>query len=606
MSALTRTDVQASDSELVSATRAGDSRAYGVLWDRHAPAALRAARAITRSIDPEDLVSEAFAKTLAAIRNGGGPTDAFRPYLFAAVRNAAATWGGKQKDVALEYIDELAIDDSEDSLDVLSDKALLTAAFTQLPERWRTLLWYLEVEGMKPREIAPLMGLTPNAVSVLALRAREGFKVAWLQAHISESGRDAECRWTCERIVARERRRQISRADRARFESHLERCRRCNMASADLEEASSKLRAVLLPLIIGAPAAAAYTAASPAPASASTGVAADAGSKTIAPWLVVSGAAAAVAIAVSAVAVAGTLAPAGGPSTVDEASAAPTSAPVSAPAGETAPPAELDIPVPVPVTSEPAPGPAEPLDPAERPVIPDRLPGSAVPVPALPVPVLPPAAPTAPDAAPPAGPPVDPPVDRPVYPLVDPPDARPTLTWSMVRPAAVPPPITGTGAPGGDVIILDEAGAIVGSAIVDAEGLFSVQPEPDALHQGMIITAQHTDPVGVTTRSDPIGPVEFDVPSLAGDPSDRTLQSTDADYDGATDDLELSIEAIPGATVTVVLDGDVTATVVLDGSAATATFLDVRPGLHRLALRYTDPQSGAAGPATAETVNLRP
>ena len=45
-------------------------------------------------------------------------------------------------------------------------------------ERWRTLLWYLEVEGMKPREIAPLMGMTPNAVSVLAVAraAKRGLK----------------------------------------------------------------------------------------------------------------------------------------------------------------------------------------------------------------------------------------------------------------------------------------------------------------------------------------------------------------------------------------------------------------------------------------------
>ena len=90
-----RTASEVSDDELVLATRAGDSRAFGVLWARHSPAALRAARSITSSIDPEDLVSEAFAKTFSAIRNGGGPTDAFRPYILAAVRSAAATWGGK-------------------------------------------------------------------------------------------------------------------------------------------------------------------------------------------------------------------------------------------------------------------------------------------------------------------------------------------------------------------------------------------------------------------------------------------------------------------------------------------------------------------------------
>uniref|UniRef100_UPI0028991DB0 RNA polymerase sigma factor n=1 Tax=Microbacterium sp. TaxID=51671 RepID=UPI0028991DB0 len=303
-------DADLSDHDLVEATRAGDSNAYGVLWDRHSPSALRAARAITSSIDPEDLVSEAFAKTFSAIKNGGGPTDAFRPYLFAAVRSAAATWGGRQKDIALEYIDEMPVDDTDDSLDLLSDRSLLTAAFKDLPERWRTLLWYLEVEGMKPREIAPLMGLSPNAVSVLAARAREGFKTAWLQAHIAAPERDPECRWTCERIVAQGRKRHIARADRVRFEAHLQQCRRCTIANVEVTEASSKLRAVLLPLILGGPAAALYSAGSPAPASASVSASGGA-AKNLAPLLVAAGAI--LAVGAGAVAFASQLLPADAP-----------------------------------------------------------------------------------------------------------------------------------------------------------------------------------------------------------------------------------------------------------------------------------------------------
>ncbi|WP_369208888.1 hypothetical protein [Streptomyces sp. PU-14G] len=36
--------------------------------------------------------SEAFARTLQAVRSGGGPTEAWRPYLLTAVRRTAAAW----------------------------------------------------------------------------------------------------------------------------------------------------------------------------------------------------------------------------------------------------------------------------------------------------------------------------------------------------------------------------------------------------------------------------------------------------------------------------------------------------------------------------------
>ncbi|MFP3686343.1 hypothetical protein SB847_21820, partial [Bacillus sp. SIMBA_026] len=59
-------------------------------------------------------------------------------------------------------------------------------AFRSLPERWQAVLWYLDVERMKPAAVAPILGLSPNAVSALALRAREGLRREYLQAHIAE------------------------------------------------------------------------------------------------------------------------------------------------------------------------------------------------------------------------------------------------------------------------------------------------------------------------------------------------------------------------------------------------------------------------------------
>jgi RNA polymerase sigma factor (sigma-70 family) len=618
----TRIDPEASDDALVLATRAGDSRAFGVLWDRHSPAALRAARSITSSIDPEDLVSEAFAKTFSAIRNGGGPTDAFRPYIFAAVRSAAATWGGKQKEVvALEYIAELPTEQADDSLDLLSDKTLLTVAFKDLPERWRTLLWYLEVEGMKPREIAPLMGLTPNAVSVLAARAREGFKVAWLQAHIKEPGRDPECRWVCERIVAQGRKRHVARADRARFDAHLERCTRCTIASAEIEQASSKLRAVLLPLIIGGPAAAAYSAGSPAPAMAASATSWMPRGATR--WLAVGGGVAAAAAVVAVAAVAAQLAPVGSPD-ADE-SPAPSSA--------------LVVASPSPITSPPpteTPGPTEPetrVDPQPPATVPEAQPDSEPIV----DPVVVPRTPTAvtqspsddglpqPKVRPPSPPVQQPPVVEPPVvepPVVEPPVAEPpaqqppvvepsvdnpvTVTWRILPTATVPPPITGTGMPGAAVEIVDEAGRVIATTVVDADGTFSVRPEVDLLHQGMSISMRHTSPTtGERTVTEPTGRTYFPVPGLAED-SDGLIWRTDSDGDGRRDDLTLDVRGVAGSTASVSVDGGPASTVLLTGASTIVSFVDIRPGLHRVTLSYVDPVTGALGFADTDHILVMP
>jgi DNA-directed RNA polymerase specialized sigma24 family protein len=40
----------------------------------------------------DDIVAEAFARVLAAIRSGGGPSQTFRGHLLTAVRNVANDW----------------------------------------------------------------------------------------------------------------------------------------------------------------------------------------------------------------------------------------------------------------------------------------------------------------------------------------------------------------------------------------------------------------------------------------------------------------------------------------------------------------------------------
>src|ERR1700693_2368493 len=72
--------------------RAGESRSYEKFYVGHPPAARRLALSMVPPDVADDIVAEAFARVLAAIRAGGGPDHAFGPYLLAAVRNVANDW----------------------------------------------------------------------------------------------------------------------------------------------------------------------------------------------------------------------------------------------------------------------------------------------------------------------------------------------------------------------------------------------------------------------------------------------------------------------------------------------------------------------------------
>ena len=66
-----------SDGELIEAVRHGSTEAYATLYERHVAAAHNMARQVAKSqAEADDLVSEAFAKVLDALRSGRGPSTA--------------------------------------------------------------------------------------------------------------------------------------------------------------------------------------------------------------------------------------------------------------------------------------------------------------------------------------------------------------------------------------------------------------------------------------------------------------------------------------------------------------------------------------------------
>jgi RNA polymerase sigma factor (sigma-70 family) len=256
------------DAELIDAVRAGTLSAYGELYERHVAAAHNLARQLSRSrTEADDLVSEAFAKVLDTLRAGAGPDVAFRAYLLTTLRRTA--YDKTRRDRKVELFDDVSRvrGMSAESVSVpFSDPAvarlertLAARAFARLPERWQAVLWHTEIEGQSPADVAGLLGLTPNGVSALAYRAREGLKQAYLQVYLADNP-ERRCRATTDRLGAWTRG-GLSSREKAQVEAHLDECARCRALAAELRDVNSGLRAVVGPLVLGAGAAAYLSAA---------------------------------------------------------------------------------------------------------------------------------------------------------------------------------------------------------------------------------------------------------------------------------------------------------------------------------------------------------
>jgi RNA polymerase sigma factor (sigma-70 family) len=253
-----------SDAELITQVRAGDRRAYGELYTRHSAAALTLARQFSRSpAEADDLVSESFARVLDTLISGGGPDSAFRAYLFTTLRNTA--YDRSRKDKRLQFTDDVEAHDSpvdaDDPVLLKAENTLVGKAFTALPERWQAVLWYTQVDGLSPAEAGVLLGMSANAVTSLAYRAREGLREAYLQAHLADTAAES-CRTTVDRLGAWARG-GLSKREQAQVDAHLSECDRCRALAAELTEINSGIRGLIAPLLLGG-AAVGYLAATSA------------------------------------------------------------------------------------------------------------------------------------------------------------------------------------------------------------------------------------------------------------------------------------------------------------------------------------------------------
>ncbi|GAA2473397.1 sigma-70 family RNA polymerase sigma factor [Terrabacter carboxydivorans] len=250
----------APDSYLLLRTREGSAEAFGELWRRHLPAAYAVAGRHRGRSAPEDIVAEAASRVLGLIRDGRGPDENFRAYFLSAVRTVAIDQGRRDLRVVpaeADDLEELAEPHEDHLAFIAADEegvALVRRAFAGLSERDQRVLWHTTVEGAAPRAVAPALGMTANAVSVRAMRARESLRALYLDARAERGlvGADSdECRWTVSHLGALVRGR-LPKRQTERAEAHVAGCAHAAAIADDLRLLHDGFPAMLVPLVLAA------------------------------------------------------------------------------------------------------------------------------------------------------------------------------------------------------------------------------------------------------------------------------------------------------------------------------------------------------------------
>lgn len=242
-----------SDDVLVDRVVAGFEGDFEELYRRHASAAWRVAQAVTGNAhDAADAVAEAFARVLQAVKAGRLlDSSAFRGYLMTATRNASLDTlrrAGKTRPTADDDLDGLDLDTAgpAEALTGAGDAAMIAEAFRNLPERWRSVLWLTEVEGVPTKDVAEQLGISANGAAQLAVRARAGLRERFLQAHLKTTA-VPDCRFTVDRLGAYVGG-GLAPRDLAKVDQHLAACAECRAKKEELEDLGSSLRRIVLPL----------------------------------------------------------------------------------------------------------------------------------------------------------------------------------------------------------------------------------------------------------------------------------------------------------------------------------------------------------------------
>lgn len=245
--------VDADDADLLALTREGSSEAFAELWRRHLPAAYAVATRYKGRAAAEDVVADASLRVYQLLQAGKGPQTHFRSYFLTTVKTVAVD--SARRDLRVVPTEDTHLEvltgTEEHEYEAVVDQGLVRTAFQSLSERDQQVLWHTSVEGHSPSAVAEVMGMSPNGVSVTALRAKDALRARYLDAHaeraISRADSD-ECRWVMERM-GRYVRGKLPRRQHLRVEEHIDQCAHARALALEMTEVNRALPALIVPII---------------------------------------------------------------------------------------------------------------------------------------------------------------------------------------------------------------------------------------------------------------------------------------------------------------------------------------------------------------------
>ncbi len=225
------------DRALAERVRAGDADAAATLRARHDGVAQGYAvllRERGATSDPTGvLVADGFAAAFADLRASGAPSGPFRPFLLAKVRDRSAGAGA---------LPGLTASDSS-----RLESTSTVRAFRALPSVWQDALWYADVERLPLHRAAEPLGADPDAATALLRDARTGLHGAWLTV-VRER---AAVPPACAAVLAQLADRPSDAAPSSDLSAHAATCLRCLTLLGEVDDLSSKLGLLLVPLTLG-------------------------------------------------------------------------------------------------------------------------------------------------------------------------------------------------------------------------------------------------------------------------------------------------------------------------------------------------------------------
>lgn len=130
-----------------------------------------------------DLTQEAFTRLYQAMRAGnvlGHP----KAWLFVVLKNLIIDWYRKKKPISLEKMMEKdegafepADEGSSEGIALSAEARLVIRTFEKLSDDFREVLYLRYVEELEPKEIAHMLGITTNLVSVRMSRGMEELRI---------------------------------------------------------------------------------------------------------------------------------------------------------------------------------------------------------------------------------------------------------------------------------------------------------------------------------------------------------------------------------------------------------------------------------------------